>query len=210
MLAKHIDMLENWISTVHNAGKMTRGNWRIILLNIMFHVLMVRFKSELFIFITYFSTIVPIKSWFFSCRPFVVNATFSTGLVVSSVSLIFKSLIISIVRFRNLFCCLVWAVDLGVQIIDEGRSFYIGSFCPAMTSLSRYLEEAAFSISISSSVFIFLKKTLPSSVIWTPRSTAQTKQQNTFWNPTIKIMSDLNSNCQQPKPGRQKKLQDLL
>ena len=29
---------------------------------------------------------------------------------------------------------------------------YIRSFCPAMTSLSRYLEEAAFSISISSSV----------------------------------------------------------
>ena len=37
-----------------------------------------------------------------------------------------------------------------------GRSLYIGSFCPAMTSLSRYLEEAPFSISISSSVFIFL------------------------------------------------------
>ena len=43
-----------------------------------------------------------------------------------------------------------------VQITDVGRSLYIGSFCPAMTSLSRCLEEAAFSISITSSVFIFL------------------------------------------------------
>ena len=51
---------------------------------------------------------------------------------------------------------MVWAVDLGVQIADVGRSLYIGSFCPAMTSLSRYLQEAGFSISISSSAFIFL------------------------------------------------------
>ena len=41
-----------------------------------------------------------------------------------------------------------------VQITDVGRSLYIGSFCPAMISLSRCLEEAAFSISISSSVLI--------------------------------------------------------
>ena len=41
-----------------------------------------------------------------------------------------------------------------VQITDVGRSLYIGSFCPAMI-LSRCLEEAAFSISISSSVLIF-------------------------------------------------------
>jgi len=32
-------------------------------------------------FFTYFSTVVPLKSYFISCRPFVVNATFSTGLV---------------------------------------------------------------------------------------------------------------------------------
>ena len=70
--------------------------------------------------------------------------TSSTGLVgveVSSVSwlaqLEFKSLIIVIVGFQNFVCCLVWAVYLGVQITDEGRSLYIGSFCPAMTSLSR-------------------------------------------------------------------------
>ena len=51
----------------------------------------------------------------------------------------FKSLIISIVGFRNFFCCLVWAVDLGVQIFDEWRSLYIGSFCPAMISLRRLI-----------------------------------------------------------------------
>ena len=63
----------------------------------------------------------------------------------------FKSLII-VIGFFFFFFYLAWAVDLGVQITDEGRSLYIGSFCPAMRSL----EEAAFSISISSSVFIFL------------------------------------------------------
>ena len=53
---------------------------------------------------------------------------------------------------------MAWAIDLGVQITDVGRSLYIWSFCPAMTSLSRYLEEAAFSISISSSVFYYCNK----------------------------------------------------
>ena len=68
----------------------------------------------------------------------------------------FKSLIILIVGFLNFdFFYLAWAVDLGFQITDVGISLYIGSFCPAMTSLSRYLEEAAFNISIASSVFIF-------------------------------------------------------
>ena len=38
-------------------------------------------------------------------------------------------------------------------------------------------------------------------VIWTPRSTAQTKQQTKFWKPTITIISDLNPNCQLPKLG---------
>ena len=68
----------------------------------------------------------------------------------------FKSLIIVIVGFKNFVCCLAWAVDLRVQITVVGTSLYIGSFCPAMISLSRDLEEAAFSISISSSMFIFL------------------------------------------------------
>jgi hypothetical protein len=46
-----------------------------------------RIKCELLIFITYFSTVVPLKkSCFLSYRPFVVIATFSTGLVVYSVS----------------------------------------------------------------------------------------------------------------------------
>ena len=55
----------------------------------------------------------------------------------------------------TIFCCLVWAVVLGVQITDESRSLYIGSFCPVMTSLSRYLEGAAFGTSISSKCVYF-------------------------------------------------------
>ena len=66
---------------------------------------------------------------YLSCRPFVVNTTFSTGLVgveVYSVSwlgqLAFKLpvLIIVIVGFQSFVCCLVWAVYLGVKITDEG------------------------------------------------------------------------------------------
>ena len=62
----------------------------------------------------------------------------------------FKSLIIVIVNFYNYCLLLSLGFDLGVQITDMERSLYIGSFCPAMISLSRCLEEAAFSISISS------------------------------------------------------------
>jgi hypothetical protein len=51
-----------------------------ILLNIMFHAVIGRFQLELVIFITYFSTVIPFSSCFLSCRPFVVNATFSTGI----------------------------------------------------------------------------------------------------------------------------------
>ena len=58
-----------------------------ILLNIMFHASMGRFQLEL---IYHFSTPVSSNSCaFLSCRPFVVNTTFLTGLVdveVSSVS----------------------------------------------------------------------------------------------------------------------------
>ena len=66
------------------------------------------------------------------------------GVEVSSVSWFrelteFKSLISLIVGSRNLFGCLVWAFDLWVQITDDGISLYIGSFCPAMTSLSKYI-----------------------------------------------------------------------
>jgi hypothetical protein len=146
-----------------------------------------RYQLELFIFITYFFHRRPSHKLCFSCRPFVINATFSTGLVVSSVSWLgqeFKSLIISIIDFRNFFCCLAWAVDLGVQITDKVRSLYIGSFCPALTSLSRYLEEAAFSISISSSVFIlrwiFLRciMDMVSSIVFLSRPSLRTCSEN--------------------------------
>ena len=86
--------------------------------------LSVSFQLELTYYFTYVSTFVPINSCvFLSCRPFVVNTTFSTGLVGVEVSslgswqLEFKSLIILSVGFRNLFIfCMVWVVDLGVQI----------------------------------------------------------------------------------------------
>ena len=49
-----------------------------------------RFQLELIYYFTYFSTVVPSNSFvFLSCRPFVVNTIFLTGLVgveVSSVS----------------------------------------------------------------------------------------------------------------------------
>ena len=56
----------------------------------MFHGPMRRFQLELIRYFIYFSTVVPSNSCvFLSCRPIVVNTTFSTGLVgvgVSSVS----------------------------------------------------------------------------------------------------------------------------
>ena len=59
----------------------------LILLNILFHAPMGRLKLELIYYFTNFSTVVPSNSCvFLSCRLFVVNMTFSTGLVVSSVS----------------------------------------------------------------------------------------------------------------------------
>ena len=45
----------------------------------MFHASMGRFQLELIYYFTYFSTVVPSNSCvFLSCRPFVVNTTFST------------------------------------------------------------------------------------------------------------------------------------
>ena len=55
-----------------------------------------------------------------------------SGVEVSSVSwlgqLEFKSLIISIVGFRKFFCCLVWAVDLGVKSLMRGEVCLLGHF----------------------------------------------------------------------------------
>ena len=56
----------------------------LILLNIMFHALMGRFHLELFYL--FFHRRPTHKLCFLSCRPFVIIATFSTGLVVYSVS----------------------------------------------------------------------------------------------------------------------------
>ena len=96
-----------------------------------------RFQLELIYYFTYFSTVVPSNSCvFLSCRPFVVNKTFQVLWVLkfllspglNSWQFAFKSLIIVIVGFQNFVCCLAWAVDLWVQIPDEGRSLYIGSW----------------------------------------------------------------------------------
>ena len=58
----------------------------------MFHAPMERFQLEIVYYFTYFSTVVPFNICvFLSCRPFIVNTTFSTGLVgveVTSVSLL--------------------------------------------------------------------------------------------------------------------------
>ena len=87
-----------------NGDKPDKVNFSLfysILLNIMFHALTGGFQLELFIFIIYFSTRHPThKLCFLSCNPFVVNATFSTGLVIllspglGSWQLEFKSVII--------------------------------------------------------------------------------------------------------------------
>ena len=58
-----------------------------ILLNTMFHAPTGRFQLELIYYFTYFSTVIPFNICvLISCRPFVVNTTFSAGLVVLEVS----------------------------------------------------------------------------------------------------------------------------
>jgi hypothetical protein len=53
----------------------------------MFRAPMGRFQLELIIYFTYFSTIIPINSCvILSCRPSIVNTTFSTGFVGVEVS----------------------------------------------------------------------------------------------------------------------------
>ena len=66
--------------------------WYAFTLFSTYHVIFI--QLELFIFITYFSTVIPLTSCFLSCRPFVINATFSIGLVVpiSAWNMIFKSI----------------------------------------------------------------------------------------------------------------------
>ena len=100
-----------------------------VLLN-MFHASMGRFQLELIYYFTYFSTVVPSNSCvFISCRPFIVITIFSTGLVsveVFSISWLGQLIVgVYITDHFNFVCCLAWAVDHGVQIIDEGRSLYI-------------------------------------------------------------------------------------
>ena len=65
----------------HQTLQFEEKNTFCILLNIMFHAPMERFQLEL-IYSIYFSIVVPSNICVsLSCRPFVVNTTFSTGLV---------------------------------------------------------------------------------------------------------------------------------
>ena len=53
-----------------------------ILLNIMFHAPMGRFRLEVIDYFTYFSTVIPSNiCMLLSCRLLVINTAFSTGLV---------------------------------------------------------------------------------------------------------------------------------
>jgi hypothetical protein len=53
------------LNSTYNLGNTAFGVNYGILLNIMFHTPMGRFQLELFIFITYFSTVVPFSSFVF-------------------------------------------------------------------------------------------------------------------------------------------------
>ena len=128
----------------------------------------------------------PLTSCFISCRPFVVNATFSTGLVVYSVSWlgqlsvgVKKSLIISIVGFRNFF--VVWS---GLLLLDF-KSLMRGEVC----TLGHFVLRLS------------IKQTSP--LISDLNSKINSPDQTTkkFRNPTIEIISHLSFNCQLPKPG---------
>ena len=85
--------LINWIPRIDTYFFKINSNIvkvNLILLNIMFHAPMRRFQLELTYYFTYFSIVIPSNICvFLSCRLFVVNTTFSTGLVgveVTSVS----------------------------------------------------------------------------------------------------------------------------
>ena len=92
-------------------------------------------------YFTYFSTIIPSNICaFLSCSPFVVIQHFQQVLWALKFLLPpglgswqFESLIIVIVSFQNFVSCLAW--DWSSNHCVE-RSLYIGSFCPAMTSMS--------------------------------------------------------------------------
>ena len=71
----------------------------------MFHAPMGRFQLELIYYFAYFSSVVPYNICVcLSCRPFVVNATFSTGLVgVENVVLTTKGILVRINLLSYLF-----------------------------------------------------------------------------------------------------------
>ena len=71
-------------------------------------------------------------------------------------------------------------------------SLYTGPLCPLMTSLSRYKVKVAFSISISSSIFIFLQFSrcmdLVSSIVFISRPSLMAQSENLDF-PSAQIFS---------------------
>ena len=128
----------------------------LILLYIMFHPPVGRFQLELVCYFTHFSTVVPFNRCvfffpvglssliqYFQHVLWVLKIFLSSGLsfhptVVFFFLVDFSSLIR---HFQQVFWgAEVSSVSLFEQLTVGVRNLYIGSFCPAMSSLSRYLQ----------------------------------------------------------------------
>ena len=107
-------------------------------------------QLELIYFYHLFFTVVPFNSCVFSLALSsltrhshhvfsVLKFLLSPGL--DSWQLKFESLIILIVGFRNFFCCLAWAVDLGVQSVIETSTVNCPSQETEETSIPTRLVE---------------------------------------------------------------------
>ena len=138
----------------------------VILLHIMFHGRMGRFQLELIYYITYFSTVIPSKSCLLlSCSPFVLNTTFSTGLVGVEVSSVSWSLITDYCncwfsKFWLLLCLVCWSWSFGFAASDVffiSFYFYIFYFFKYLF-FSRYLKFLTWKVWISfpENFFFFL------------------------------------------------------
>ena len=128
-------------------------------INLLFYLFFTAVQSNV---VCFFPVVFSSLIWHFQHVLWVLKFLLSSDLW--SLLLEFKSLIIVTVGFQNFVCCLAWAVYLGVEHCER-RILHIKSFCPVVILLSTYLEEPAFSISISSSVFIF--QWLFSRLFWT-------------------------------------------
>ena len=100
----------------------------------MFHAPIGRFQLELIYYFTYFLPSVPSNTCvFLSCRPLVVNTTFSTGLEVSFVSWLEQLTVrvqitdyCNLLDFKILFVAWSGLFYLGVQITLRGEDCILG------------------------------------------------------------------------------------